>query len=69
MFIGYYKSVVSPNEFYSEKRLTLDFPTQVELDGERYLLNNTIQISNSKQYRGLKQAAEKNSVRYDVKLN
>jgi hypothetical protein len=60
--------VVSPKEFYSEKRTTLDFPMQVELDAERYLLNSTIQISNSKQYGGLKQAAEKNNIKYDVKL-
>lgn len=41
---------------------------QVELNGERYLLNASIQISNSKQYRGLKQVAEKNNAKYDVKL-
>lgn len=69
MFIGHYKCVSSPKEFYSEKRTTLDFPTQVEMYGERYLLNATIQISNSKQYRGLRQVAEKNGVKYDVKLN
>lgn len=68
MFVGHYKCVSSPKEFYSEKRTTLDFPMQVELDGERYLLNSTVQISNSKQYRGLKQVAEKNGVKYDVKL-
>lgn len=68
MFVGHYKCVSSPKEFYSEKRTTLDFPMQVELDGERYLLNSTVQISNSKQYRGLKQVAEKNGVKYNVKL-
>lgn len=68
MFVGHYKCVSSPKEFYSEKRKTLDFPMQVELNGERYLLNASIQISNSKQYRGLKQVAEKNNAKYDVKL-
>lgn len=69
MFVGHYKCVSSPKEFYSEKRTTLDFPMQVELDGHRYLLSSTIQISNSKQYIGLKQTAEKNSIKYDVKLS
>jgi len=69
MFVGHYKCVNSPKEFYSEKRNTLDFPMQVELEGERYLLSSSIQISNSKQYRGLKQTAEKNNVKYDVKLS
>lgn len=69
MFIGHYKCVTSPKEFYSEKRNSLDFPTQVEMNSERYLLNSTIQISNSKQYRGLKQTAEKNGVKYDVKIS
>ena len=69
MFVGNYKCVSSPKEFYSEKRNSLDFPMQVEMEGERYLLNATIQISNSKQYRGLKQTAEKNGVKYDVKIS
>jgi hypothetical protein len=69
MFIGHYKSVNSPNEFYSEKRSTLDFPTQVELFGERYLLNSTILISKSKQEKGLLEAAKRNDVKTNVKLN
>lgn len=69
MFIGHYKAVNSPKEFYSEKRKTLDFPMQVELLGERYLLNATIQIANSKQEKGLKETATKNSVKTDVKVN
>jgi len=69
MFIGHYKSVNSPKEFYSEKRNSLDFPMQVELEGERYLFGASIQISNSKQYKGLKATAQKNNIKYDVKLS
>jgi hypothetical protein len=69
MFIGNYKSVNSPKEFYSEKRSSLDFPMQVELMGERYLLNSTIQISTSKQEKGLLETAEKNNVKTNVKVS
>jgi hypothetical protein len=69
MFIGHYKSVASPKEFYSEKKHTLQFPMQVDLNGEKYLLNNTIQIGSSKQEEGLKKAAEKNSVQHSVKIS
>ena len=69
MFIGHYKSVNSPKEFYSEKRKTLDFPMQVELLGERYLLNSTIQIATSKQENGLLEAAKKNDVKTNVKVS
>ena len=47
MFIGYYKSVTSSKEFYSEKRKDLNFPIQVEYKGDRYLLNKTIQVSSN----------------------
>lgn len=69
MFIGHYKSVNSPKEFYSQKRDTLDFPTQVELLGERYLLGSTIQITASKQEVGLLDAAKKNGVKTNVKVS
>ena len=45
MYVAHYKSVVSSSEFYSRKRNTLDFPTQVEFDGERYMLFRTVQVS------------------------
>ena len=69
MFIGHYKSVNSPKEFYSEKRNSLDFPTQVELMGERYLLNSIIQIATSKQQKGLYEVAKKNNINTDVKVS
>ena len=37
-FIGHYKSVNSPEEFYSAPRQQLDFPTQVRRKSKNYLL-------------------------------
>lgn len=69
MFIGHYKGVQSSKEFYSEKQDNLNFPTQVVLDGERYLLVKTIQISSKNQYKTLVDSAKKFSIKYDVKLD
>jgi len=69
MFIAHYKSVNSPKEFYSEKRNSLDFPTQVELLSERYLLASTIQIATSKQEEGLYEVAKKNDIKTNVKVS
>ncbi len=41
MYIGHYKAVNSSQEFFSSVRKSLDFPTQVEYKGERYLLQTT----------------------------
>lgn len=69
MFIGYYKAVNQPSEFYSEKRSTLDFPMQVELGGIRYLLGYTIQITSSKQEDNIKNLAKNSNIKYNVKLD
>lgn len=68
MFVGYYKGVGQPKEFYSEKRSSLDFPMQVELDGLRYLLTYTIQITSSKQEDNLRTTAKNNGIKCDVKI-
>lgn len=68
MFIGYYKGVNQPKEFYSEKQESLDFPMQVELDGMRYLLNYTIQITSSKQEENLVRMAESSGTKYNIKI-
>lgn len=68
MFIGYYKSVVSSNEFYSKKRDSLDFPMQVELDSERYLLVKSIQISSLSQEKNIINTAKKYGIQYDVRI-
>jgi hypothetical protein len=69
MFIGYYKGVTQPKEFYSEKRNSLDFPMQVELDGIRYLLTYTIQITSSKQEENIVNLAKSNSTKYNVRID
>ena len=48
-YTGHYKSVESPEEFFSEKRDTLDFPTQVTYKSKRYLLFTTLLVSTTKQ--------------------
>lgn len=68
MFIGYYKAVGQPKEFYSEKRETLDFPMQVELEGLRYLLSYTVQITSSKQELNLEKVAKNNGIKYNVRI-
>jgi hypothetical protein len=68
MFVGYYKAVGQPKEFYSEKRKSLDFPMQVELEGLRYLLSYTIQITSSKQENSLHKMAQENGIKHNVKI-
>jgi len=68
MFIGYYKSVNSSNEFYSEKKEDLDFPTQVEYKGVRYLLNKTIQVSSTTE-KNVVETAKRLGIEFNVKIN
>lgn len=44
MYIAHYKCVNQSKEFYSEMRDSLDFPTQVALKGDRYLLYTTYTV-------------------------
>lgn len=69
MFIGYYKSVVSANEFYSSKKSDLNFPAQVEFNGERFLLNKTIQVSSNNLEKSIISSAEKNNIPYGIKID
>jgi hypothetical protein len=68
MFIGYYKSVNSSEEFYSEKKDDLNFPTQIEYKGIRYLLNKTIQISSSTEKHVI-ETAKRLGVDFNVKIS
>lgn len=68
MFIGYYKSVNSSNEFYSEKKEDLNFPTQVEYKGIRYLLNKTIQVSSTTE-KNVVETAKRLGIEFNVKIN
>lgn len=69
MFIGYYKSVNSNKDFYSETRNNLDFPTQVVYKNERFLLNKTIQLYSDSQLKKVIDSAKKNLVEHDVKID
>lgn len=68
MFIGYYKSVNSSEEFYSKKKEDLNFPTQVEYKGIRYLLTKTIQISPSTE-KNIILMAKKYGIDFDVAID
>lgn len=69
MFVGHYKGVQSSREFYSEKKEDLNFPTQVLLDGERYLLNKTIQVASDSQLKRLVDSAKSFGISSNVKLD
>lgn len=67
-YIAHYKSVESPEEFYSETRDSLNFPTQVRHKSKNYLLFNTLLISSSKQEERIIQTAKERSIECYVKL-
>lgn len=69
MYVAHYKSVSQSKEFYSQKRLTLDFPTQVELAGERYLLQTTYTIPSEAVHNRLLKRAEELGIQKDVKID
>lgn len=69
MYVGHYKAVKSNNEFYSSKRETLDFPTQVEIKGERYLLHNTYAVPSSSILKSLYERAEDLGIPKDIKID
>ena len=69
MYIAHYKSVQTNEEFYSEKRNTLDFPTQVELFGQRYLLRSTYLAGSLSQENNIINTAKKFNIKYNVKIS
>jgi len=69
MYIGYYKAVNKAKEFYSEKRKKLDFPTQVEYMGEKYLLVTTHMATSLGQEDNIKKRAVQLDIPYAVKVD
>ena len=67
-FIGHYKSVDSPDEFYSIPREQLDFPTQVRSNSKSYLLFTTLQISTSSQEKSLIETAKSRNVDMGIEV-
>jgi hypothetical protein len=68
MFIAHYKSVNSPEEFFSSQRENLDFPTQVEYKNKRYLLNTTYQFGSTSQKDKINFFAKENKIDFDVEI-
>jgi hypothetical protein len=69
MFIGHYKNVNIVDEFYSEKREGLNFPTQVQYKGSRYLLVNTYIANSKSQEENIKKRATELNILVDVKID
>ena len=69
MFIGHYKNVNKVDEFYSEKREGLNFPTQVQYKGSRYLLINTYIANAKSQEENIKKRAAELNILVDVKID
>lgn len=69
MFVGHYRCVNSPEEFFSEKKESLDFPTQVEVESKRYMLMRTYQFASESRYQELKDMAQKNNIKFGVKID
>jgi len=68
MYIGHYKAVNSANEFFSEQRKDLDFPTQISYKKERYSLFATHMVSTPKQLKNLQSRAKQYGIKTNVKI-
>ena len=69
MYVGHYKSVSSNKEFYSQKRSTLDFPTQVQVNSDRYLLQSTYAVPSDSIYKRMCDRADQLGIPKDVPIN
>lgn len=69
MYIAHYKSVQTKEEFYSEKKENLSFPMQVELAGQRYLLQSTYMASSPSQEKNIIEMAKRYNIKYNVKIS
>jgi len=67
-FIALYKCVSTPEEFYSEIKNTIDYPTQVMYKSKNYTLVSTIIITSSKQEKRLIESAQERNIDCYVKL-
>lgn len=68
MYIGHYKSVTSSSEFFTMERDTLDFPTQVEMNSERYSLFRAITVGTPSSRNALQELAEKYNIPYNIEI-
>ena len=69
MYIAHYKSVNSATEFYSKVRDTLDYPTQIEHEKERYTLSPTYIINGQTQLKNFKDRIKSLGIEIDVSVD
>jgi hypothetical protein len=69
MYIAHYKSVNQSKEFYSKPRNSLDFPTQVEMNSERYLLQSTYTVPSNAVYERILKRADELGIQKDVSID
>lgn len=69
MYIAHYKAVGSANEFYAKERKTLDYPTQVQVGKERFLLNNTYIVPGVTQRKNFKERLNSLGIKTDVDVD
>jgi hypothetical protein len=69
MYIAHYKSVNQSKEFYSKPRNSLDFPTQVEMNSERYLLQSTYTIPSNAVHERILKRADELGIQKDVSID
>lgn len=69
MYIGHYKSVNSNLEFFSSVRNSLDFPTQVEHNGSRYLLQTTYSAASKSMQKRIVSRADELGIPRDVNVD
>lgn len=69
MYIGYYKAVNKSKEFYSKKRINLDFPSQVEYMGEKYLLVTTHIATSKAQENNIEKRATELKIPYSIEID
>jgi hypothetical protein len=68
MYIGHYKAVRSTDEFFSQPRKELDFPTQISYKKERYSLFATHIVSTEGQIENIKKRAQELNIKFNVKI-
>lgn len=69
MYIGHYKAYNSPEEFFTEERNSLDFPTQVSLGSKNYLLYTTYHADTPSAKRNLLAVAKRHGIKSNVKID
>lgn len=69
MYIGHYKAVKSNQEFFSMIRNGLDFPTQAEYKGERYLLQTTYSVPSKSMQTRITNRADELGIPRDIDVD